>query len=269
MKTKRLVALITALVLFVLPMAMLGCGGGSTVILAATNDLEGSGILQAWVEDFQSRSGNQVELVIVPDEEALAMARHGECDLILTHITSEQDNLERQGFIQNGQEVMRDDFVLVGPSDDPAVVREAENISDALKRVAESGQTFILRIDGSGNAYRQNLLWSYSGVGEAGEWLLPTEAGAEESLRETSLEGAYTLPDRSSFERIAAGLDLEVLFEGDDTMANPYYAAAVSTITYPDSNLEGALEFIDYLLSPDARSFFSLGAWQDPAPVEE
>jgi len=269
MKKMRLLALTVALALLVMPIASLGCGGGSTVILAATNDLEGSGILQAWAEDFQVRSGYKVELVIVPDEEAFAMARHGECDLILTHNTEEQSGLEQPGYIQNSQEVMHDDFVLVGPPADPAGAREAGNISDALKRIADSGQTFILRIDGSGNAYRQNLLWTYSGVSEAGEWLLPTEAGAEESLQETSLEEAYTLPDRSSFERMAGGVNLEILYEGDESMANPYYAAAVSTLTYPDTNLEGALEFIDYLLSDNARRFFSLGAWETPAPVEE
>ncbi|MBN2026909.1 MAG: substrate-binding domain-containing protein [Actinobacteria bacterium] len=269
MKTMRLLALAAALALLLMPVALLGCGGGSTVILAATSDLEGSGILQEWAEDFQARSGNRVDLVIVPDDEAFAMARHGECDIILTHNTSEQGALESPGYIQNVQEIMRDDFVLVGPPDDPAGVREAENISDALKRIADSGQTFILRIDGSGNAYRQNLLWSYSGVSEAGGWLLPTEAGAGESLQETSLEEAYTLPDRSSFERMAGGLDLEILFEGDESMANPYYGAAVSTLTYPDTNLAGALEFIDYLLSEDARRFFGLGVWEAPAPVEE
>jgi tungstate transport system substrate-binding protein len=268
MKKIRLLVLAAALILLLMPVVMLGCGGGSTIILAATNDLEGSGILQAWVNDFQSRSGNQVELLIVPDEEAFAMARHGECDLILTHNAEDESDLERLGYIESSQEIMRDDYVLVGPPEDHAGVRGAENIADALKRIADSGQIFILRIDGSGNAYRQNLLWSYSGVSEAGEWLLPTDAGADGSLEEASLEVAYTLPDRSSFERMAGGLDLEILFEGDESLANPYYASAVSTLTYPDTNLEGAREFIDYLLSAHAQSFFGLGTWEPPAPAE-
>ncbi len=244
----------------------LGCGGGGEPItLAATNDLEGSGILQAWVDDFQSKTGMQVELVVVPDEQAFEMARHGESDLILTHISEEEKRLERSGYLETGQEIMRDDYVLVGPPADPAGIREIDKVTDALKKIAETQQTFILRIDGSGTAYRQNLLWSISGVGEAGEWLLPTEAGADESLRQASQEGAYTLCGRSSFERLAGELDLEILLEGDEALVDPYYAAAVSTLTYPDTNLAGAQEFIDYLLSPDAQSFFSLGAWEPPS----
>ncbi len=257
--------------LLVTPVMTLGCGGGeeTPVVLAATSDLEGSGILQAWAEDFQSETGNRVELVVVPDEQALAMARHGECDLVLTHIPEEEGRLERSGFLEGGQEIMRGDYVLVGPPDDPAGVRETENILDALKRIAESGQIFILRIDGSGTGYRQYMLWSTSEVGETGEWLLPTDAGADDSLLQASQEKAYTLCDRSSWERSAGGLDLEILFEGGESLVDPYAAAMVSTLTYPDTNSAGAREFTDYLLSPQARGFFGLGAWEPPVEQEE
>ncbi len=261
MKTARYIVLAA---LLLLPVALMGCGGGEPIIVAATNDLEGSGILQAWADDFQDRTGRQVELVIVPDEEALGMARHGECDAVITHIPEEEASLERSGYVEGGQEIMRDDYVLVGPPEDPAGSGESDSIAHALKKIADTRQTFILRIDGSGNAYRQNMLWSISGVGEAGEWLLPTEAGADESLEETSREGAYTLPDRSSFERMAGGLGLEVLCEDGESLPNPYRAAAVSAIVYPDTNLEGALEFVAYLRSPDAQRFFGLGAWEPP-----
>jgi tungstate transport system substrate-binding protein len=259
-------ALAVVALLILLPLTPLGCGGDDTpLVLAATNDLEGSGILLAWTDGYQSKTGTQVELVVVPDEQALDMARHGECDLILTHIPEEEKRLERSGYLETGQEIMRDDYVLVGPPADPAGIREIDKVTDALKKIAETQQIFILRIDGSGTAYMQNLLWSISGVSEAGEWLLPTEAGADESLRQASQEGAYTLCGRSSFERLAGELYLEILLEGDEALVDPYYAAAVSTLTYPDTNLAGAQEFIDYLLSPDAQSFFSLGAWETPS----
>lgn len=258
--------LVTVFILLLLTLASLsGCGGDDApLILAATNDLEGSGILQAWAEDFRARTGRQVELVVVPDEEALAMVRHGECDLILTHLPDEEANLQRSGYLEGGQEIMRGDFVLLGPPDDPAGIRGIESAAEALKKIAEAGQTFILRIDGSGTAVRQTTILSVSEAGMTGEWLLPTDAGAKEALREASREKAYTLADRSSYERLAGELDLEILSQGDETLTDIYSAAAVSIFSYPDSDLAGALKFIDYLLTPDARSFLSRGEWSLP-----
>jgi tungstate transport system substrate-binding protein len=251
--------------LLLLPALLSGCGGDDTpLVFAAANDLEGSGVLQAWTEDFQSRTGRRVELVIVPDEQALDMARHGECDLMLTHVPDEEEELERPGYLEGSQEVMRGDFVILGPPADPAGIRGMESAVDAFEKIAETMQTFILRFDGSGTAIRQSLLWAVSDAGATGEWLLPTEGDAEEAIRETSREGAYTLADRSSYERLAGELDLEILLEGDEALEDIYSAAAVSTLTYPDTDLDGALEFIDYLLSEDARRFFNLGAWGPP-----
>jgi tungstate transport system substrate-binding protein len=251
--------------LLVLPAMLTGCGGdGAPLILAAANDLEGSGILQAWVEDFQIRAGRRVELVIVPDEQAFEMARHGECDLILTHISEDEAELERSGYLEGGQDVMLGDYVVLGPPGDPAGIREMESVAEAFSKIAETTQTFILRFDGSGTAHRQNLIWSLSGAGAAGDWVLPSDGDTEEAVRETSREGAYTLADRSTYERLAGELDLEILLQGDAALSDPYHAAAVSVLTYPDTDLSGALEFIDYLLSRDARSFLSLGAWSPP-----
>lgn len=253
------------LAFIVLPALLSGCGGGDRpLVLAAANDLEGSGILQAWVKDFQARSGRRVELVVVPDEEAFAMARHGECDLILTHTSDLKEDLERSGYIEGSQEVMRGDYVVLGPPGDPAGIRGMEGAAEAFGTIAETMQAFILRFDGSGTAIRQNLIWGLSGAGTTGEWLLPAEGDAEEALRETSREAAYTLADRSSYERLAGELELEILLQGGEALVDIYHAAAVSVLTYPDSDLAGALEFIEYLLSDDARSFLSLGTWVPP-----
>ncbi len=243
-----------------------GCGQESdSLILAASNDLEGSGILEAWAGDFQSMSGIRVELVAVADKVALDMVRHGECDVALTHYYEEEARLERLGYVEGTAEIMREDYVLVGPPQDPAGVREAEDIADALRRIADTGQAFVLRIDGSATAIKSSTLWGISGVSETGEWLLPTEAGAEKALRETSLEGAYTLSGRSVFERLESEVGLEVLFEDEEALTDLYRAATVSTLVYPDTNLDGAQELLAYLLSEDARAFLEMGSWEPPA----
>ena len=256
-----------AVLLLLLPALHTGCGGDDTpLVLAAANDLEGSGVLQAWVKDFQARSGRRMELVVVPDEEAFAMARHGECDVILTHIYEDLKELERLGYLEGSQDVMVGDYVVLGPPADPAGIRGMESAIDAFGKIAAAGQTFILRFDGSGTADRESVLWSVSEAGVTGDWLLPTDADTEEALREASREEAYTLADRSSYDRLAGELDLEILVQGGSELTDPYSAAAVSALTYPDADQKGALEFIDYLLSEDGQSFLSMGAW---VPLEE
>jgi len=233
------------------------------VILAATIDLEGSGILQAWVEGFESSSGRPVELLTVPDEQAFAMARHGECDLILTHVYEEQIKLERANYVQGGQSVMRGDFVVVGPPGDPAGIRGMQTVSEAFNKIAETDQVFILRIDGSGTAYRSNQLWSISGAAtraigccrRTGTWRGAAASSAGKGIH------AFR-PQR--FQQVGRGAGAGDTGGGDEMLVDIFWAAAVSDMTYPDANQEGAQEFLTFLLSEDARRAMELGAWEPP-----
>lgn len=253
-------------ILFLLAVpALPGCGGkrGSPLVLAATRDLEGSGILEAWVEDFQKGSGRTVELVVAPDREVTEMAEHGECDLLLTHLPDEEvGRLERYGYVEGKREVMRDTYLLVGPPDDPAGVRESENIADALKRIADSRRLFLVRVDGSGTAVKMERLWAMTGVSDFLGWIRSEQGTMEEVLRSASREGAYTLCDSSTFRRFAGETELEVLFEGGEELVNSYQVMVVSTLPYPDTDTDGASRFIDYLFSEQARSRLALGAWE-------
>jgi len=238
---------------------------GPPVVLAATSVLEETGILQAWVDDFQSRSGWEVEVEAVPDIDALQAARYGECDVVITHLPSQEEQLERYGYVEGRQEVMHDDFILVGPPDDPAGTKEAENSPEAFLKIAEAQQPFIYRTDGSGTSFRTQTIWATTGVEDFGDWLIEIEEGMKDTLRLASLDGAYTLSDRSSYQQISGELDLEILFEGEELLDNPYHVMVVSSAVYPDTNSEGALELVDYLLSEEAGKFFELGAWKPPS----
>lgn len=268
MRAKKLpVVILAALVVIALLPAAWGCGGGKgpPVVLAASSGLEETGILQAWVEDFQSRSGWEVEVTAVPDIQALQAARYGECDLVITHLPSQEEQLERYGYLEGRQEVMHDDYILVGPPGDPAGAGEAGNTPDAFLKIAEAGQPFIFRVDGSGTSYQTQSIWTATGLEDFGDWLMESEEGMKETLRRASLEGAYTLSDRSSYLQISGGLDLEIIFEERETLDNPYHVMVVSGAVYPDTNSAGALELVDYLLSGEAAKFFDLGAWEPPS----
>ncbi|MDY6795710.1 MAG: hypothetical protein SWK76_10605 [Actinomycetota bacterium] len=253
-------------------MAACGCGGGGgsapPLVLAASSVLEETGILEAWVEDYHVRSGRDVETVMAPDIEVMAMAEHGECDLLITHYPNWELSLESSGYVEGRQEFMHDDYVLVGPPDDPAGVAGAPSAPEAFARIADSGQPFVQRVDGSGTAGKEEELWGAAGEIEYGDWLLLSEAGMTEALRQAEWEGAYTLSDRSTFQQHSEGLSLRILFEGGDILENPYHVMVVSGLAYPDTDLEGAQDLIEYLMSDAAREFFSLGAWEPRKTLE-
>jgi len=267
MKTKACLASIL-IVLLTLPLAATGCGGsGEPLVVAVTYDLEGSGLLEAWAEDYQARTGREVQLVYYPDLKVLDLAKHGECDVLITHIPTEEDELVRQGYAEGRQEVMRDDFILVGPPEDPAGAGGEESMADAFRKIAEAQQPFIFRTDGSGTAEAHSYLGGAAGLSEVGAWLVKTGERMEEALRQASREGAYTMVDRTTFERLAGELDLVVLVEGDEDWPDPYYAMWVSALVFPDADQEGAQRFIDYLLSERGQSLLSLGAWVSPPGI--
>ena len=268
MVSRAAVPLALAAVLLAVPLAWAGCGAGvgkPPLVLAASGDLEGSGILEAWARDFQERSGRRVEVVTDTDDHVCDMARHGECDLILTHVPSDEESLERAGYVTDRREIMRGGYLLVGPSGDPAGAREAEEVTEALKRIAEARQPFVLRVDGSGTAIRASSLWGGSGVEETGDWLVETREGAEEALRLASARGAYTLVGRDTYERLAGELDMETIQDAGEAMEDSYHAMVVSTLTYPDTDTAGALEFTSYLLSENGQGFLELGRYMPPS----
>ncbi len=241
-----------------------GKGGAPPLVLAATSDLEGFGVLEAWVEDFRARTGRRVELLVVPDAGGLEMAVHGECDLLLLHVPEEEERLERNGYLEFRLEVMRDSYLLVGPPDDPAGVREAKTPEEALEKIKASGRVFLARSDTSGTAARTAFLLGIAGRSEAPEWVRRVDGNMGEVLARASREGAYTLTDSSTFLALARDLELEPLCGTDGELPNPYHVMAVAAMVYPDTDVEGARRFADYLLSEEAWKHMEKGDWQPP-----
>lgn len=243
-----------------------GCGGTERppLVLAATSDLQGFGILEAWTGEFERRSGRRVELVTASDLEVLDMARHGECDLLITHLGWEEERLERNGFVDARTEVMRDDFLLVGPPGDPAGAGQAGDVYEALKRIAEGGHILVARSDGSGVAAALDIMRRKAALSDFPGWRASAEWDMEQALREASREGGYTLCDGSTYRRLEGELRLEVLLRGGEDLTNPYRVMVVTALAYPDTDREGAEEFVRYLLSEDARRHFGLGDWRPP-----
>lgn len=258
-----------AVAVLILAFSAAGCGkkGGGALVLAATRDLEGFGVLKAWVEEFERGSPYEVELVTAVDRELLEMAKHGDCDVLLAHVSEETQSLENYGYVEGRREVMRDDYLLVGPAEDPAQAAGATSFPEAFTRVAKARRPFIMRTDGSGVSLQAYSLWEAAGVEDFQDWMEREEGDMRDALRRASREGAYAFCDRSTYESIRGELMLEVIYDGGGQVVNSYYVMAVSALPYPDTNVAGAREFTEYLLSERARKHLALGCWV--APPEE
>jgi tungstate transport system substrate-binding protein len=249
-----------------------GCGSGSgsrSFIVAASSDLQPSGILDAWMKDFRKESNAEVQLQTASDQDVFNMALHGECDAIITHVPSQEESMQKANYLQGGQEIMHDDYLLVGPPADPAGVKGSQNAVDALKKIGNNKATFIVRSDGSGISFAESDLWAATGIQDFGDWMIENNAGMEDTLRLASERGAYTLCDRSTYENVAGDLNLEVAFEDRKALENTYSAHEVGQMVYPDTNLQDGQKLLDYMASSKAQSHFNLGSWEAPSQSDE
>lgn len=229
------------------------------VILATTTSTQDSGLLDVLVPDFAAKTGYQVKVIAVGTGAALAMGARGDADVLLVHAPEAEMELVRSGDAVDRRLVMHNDFVLVGPEDDPAGVRGAATAAEALRRIAQAQALFLSRGDDSGTHKKERSLWQEAGVEPRGAWYQESGQGMGATLKIASEKGAYTLTDRATYLNMQDGLDLAILLEGDQTLYNVYHVMVVNPEKHPDVNHEGAKAFADYLTSPEAQGL--IGAY--------
>jgi len=236
------------------------------LVLATTTSTYDSGLLDAILPNFESRYGAEVEVIAVGTGQALQLGQNGDADVILVHARQREDEFIAAGYGVNRQDVMYNDFVIVGPPDDPAGVRGMTDAPAALSRIARAGSPFISRGDDSGTHIKEQSLWAETDIPQvdapsikkkdatfrrpAGDWYLSIGQGMGAALTAADEKQAYTLSDRGTFlARKKNGLSLEILVEGDARLFNPYGVIAVNPARHPDVNFAGATAFIEWLTS--------------------
>jgi tungstate transport system substrate-binding protein len=201
------------------------CGSASsrgTLTLATTTSVSNSGLLDALLVAYRESSGVNVQPQLAGSGLALKMLAEKHADVVITHAPAAEEAALRQNIRWDYRKIMFNDFVLVGPADDPAKVEEASNIVDAMRRIAASQSRFISRGDQSGTHEREQQLWARGRVTPVQERLVVAGAGMGSTLRIASESGAYTLTDRATYAQLAGSLKLSVLFEGGPLLLNTY-----------------------------------------------
>jgi tungstate transport system substrate-binding protein len=148
-----------------------------SITMATTTSTRDSGLMDVLVPMFESESGIQVKVVAVGSGQALEMGRRGDVDLLLTHAPEAEAEFVEQGFGINRQAVMHNDFVLVGPADDPAGIQEADSVIQAIQRISQQSAPFVTRGDNSGTHMKERKIWTQAESDPVGDWYLDAGAG--------------------------------------------------------------------------------------------
>jgi|DewCreStandDraft_5_1066085.scaffolds.fasta_scaffold31157_2 tungstate transport system substrate-binding protein len=239
------------------------------LILATTTSTEDCGLLDALLPDFEQQYNVDVEVVAVGSGQAIQLGKDGNADVLLVHDRSKEDAFMSEGHGVRREDVMYNDFVLVGPADDPAGIKGMRQAAEALRKIAEAQTTFISRGDDSGTHAKEKSLWAAAQVEPAGDWYISAGQGMSEVLTMAEEQQAYALSDRATYlARTLEGIRLEILVEGDPVLFNPYGVIAVNPNKGAHIRNDLANLFIDWLISiPTQEKIAAFGVEKFGSPL--
>ncbi|HWQ83018.1 MAG TPA: substrate-binding domain-containing protein [Anaerolineales bacterium] len=225
--------------------------GDQRIILATTTSTEDSGLLEVILPDFTTQTGIEVDVIAVGTGQALQLGIDGNADVLLVHARAREDEFMANGDGVRREEVMYNDFVIVGPETDPAGVKGMTDAAAALAQIAAAEATFISRGDDSGTHTKEKSVWKAAGIEEpAGDWYVSAGQGMGDVLNMAKEQLAYTLSDRATYlALVKEGLDLVILVEGDPVLFNPYGVIAVNPEKNDQISNDLANQFIDWIIS--------------------
>ncbi|OAQ53568.1 tungstate ABC transporter permease [Natrinema mahii] len=235
-----------------------GSIAGEELAMATTTSTEATGLLDELNAAFRERFSTRVAANADGTGAAIRSARDGNADVILVHARSQEDEFMRDGYGVNRRDLMFNDFVVVGPSDDPAGVGDTEQATAAFEAIADAEATFVSRGDESGTHTKELAIWSETGLEPGGEWYQQLGQGMGETLTNANESGAYTLSDRGTYLS-RDDLDLEILLQGPieggpELLANPYGIMAVNPEIHDDVNYQLAMAYIGFVTSPEGQA---------------
>ncbi len=235
----------------------------TSIIVQSTTSTANSGLYDHLLPMFKDKTGITVNVVAVGTGQAIKNASNGDGDVLLVHAKSAEEQFVADGFGVERFDVMYNDFVFVGPPDDPAGVKDADGAADALKRIAAAAAPFASRGDNSGTHKKELSLWQAAGVdpsGDSGSWYRETGSGMGATLNAAVGMGAYTLTDRATWISFKNRGDFDIVLEGDDNLFNQYGIILVNPEKFPHVKVDAAQTFIDWVLGEEGQA--AIAAYQ-------
>jgi tungstate transport system substrate-binding protein len=226
----------------------------TTVILSTTTSTQDSGLLDTLVPLFEKKTGFTVKTISVGTGQALALAARGEADVALVHAPSLERKYVEEGKMQNRRLVMYNDFVIIGPEDDPARIKGMPKAAEALKRIADTQSRFVSRGDKSGTYLLELELWKQAGIEPTGAWYIESGQGMGQTLGIANDRRAYTITDRGTWLAFQKRISLPILVEKDKPLLNIYSVMEVNPANGPRVNVAGGQAFADFMVAPDTQA---------------
>ncbi len=225
------------------------------LILATTTSTQDSGLLDVLIPLFETETGYKVQTIAVGSGQAMEMGQQGNADVLLVHSPSAEKQFMTDGWGKDRALVMHNDFIIVGPTDDPAKIKGL-SATDAFKAIATAQQTLVARADKSGTSTKELGIWKNAELDPATEqpaWYIETGQGMGATLTIASEKNGYTLTDRATFLANKANLQLEILVEGDKSLLNVYHIITVNPDKWPKVNYDGATAFFKFMTEPSTQ----------------
>ena len=227
------------------------------IIIQSTTSTANSGLLAQILPVFEAQTGIEAHVVAVGTGQALKNAANGDGDILLVHSKAAEERFVAQGWGVERLDVMYNDFVLVGPTQDPAMIRRQRDVGIALEKIMTQEAMFISRGDDSGTHMAELRLWSAAGVASSafsGKWYREIGSGMGATLNMAASIDAYTLTDRATWMSFGNKGNLAILVEGDPRLFNQYGVIAVNPKRHAHINKDGAEAFVEWITGPRGQA---------------
>ncbi len=228
--------------------------------MSTTTSTENSGLLAVLNPVFERQDNVRLDVIAVGTGKALRLGANGDVDVVFVHAPKAEMKFVDDGFGIDRTAVMHNDFVLLGPKNDPAQIKGSVTAAEAMQKISAAKAEFVSRGDDSGTHKKEKQLWQLSGVNPSGNWYVAAGQGMGAVLQMADEKQAYTLSDRGTFIAYQDKIDLQVLFEGDKVLFNPYHIMAVNPEKYPHVKYNLAKKYIDFVVSEQGQKI--IGAYK-------
>jgi tungstate transport system substrate-binding protein len=225
-----------------------------TIVLATTTSLQDSGLLSNILPKFTAETGIEVHVVAQGTGQALATAAHGDADLVLVHDPDAEAAFMAAGHGITRTEIAWNDFIIVGPDDDPAHIAGQTDVVNAFRAIAETKSPFVSRGDKSGTDAKEKRLWREAEVSPGGSWYRDIGGGMGAALNAATAMNAYTLSDRGTWLSYGQKTGMKIVLQGDHRLLNFYDVILLNPRTHPEAKQAPAHRLSDWLASPEGQA---------------
>ena len=221
--------------------------------LATTTSTVDTGLFDYMLPKFEQKFNIKVDVISVGTGKAFKLGENGDVDVILVHDRPAEDDFVAKGFGVNRKDVMHNQFLIVGPADDPAKIKKAASAVEAFARLGQAKAPFVSRGDDSGTHRREMQLWQKANVKAEGVWYMSAGQGMGQVLRMADEKKAYTLSDEATYLALSPTLSLKVIYSGDKMLFNPYGVIIINPQRYKNLKYYEAMKFADWLTSKEGQ----------------